>query len=312
MAIFKKKKKIQSAIVNSQEESRSPNHWTYNDDPILNMEPIFTDDVNSKSIKIQSFVEEKNMELEVNTSSEASEKLKNLREKIGELKKTSVEGVLGSIINGAREKSQIIQNEVIENDPVIAKLQKIEELKKTGGVDVELYTDVTKIQNKGVNYSERAKAFHEEHSTKIIESDLERAKRLTREAQEARNSQKDNSDKTSGIFKMNQDKTIDISENLKNLNKQHKSKILFLEQEVKEKINQIVDIKKKYLDQEAEETIQGLNLNNIDNEVKKEKFLLKKLKEFDKVLQENSEYTANLIKPRRLQKTKNKVGDSNE
>ncbi|AKU79395.1 hypothetical protein [Spiroplasma turonicum] len=275
MAIFKKKthKNKQSEYAKLEEE-RVPNHWTFNDDPLLNMEPVFSDQIKpgEDSNKVSPQPQTK------------SDKLASIKDNLRKSRQEKVEGPLGHIINGAIKKSQDIQNQVIENDPVIAKLHKIEELRKTGGVDDSVYTDVNKIKANSVSYSERAKKYHEKNSTVVLETELDRVKRLSKISK----SRVEN--KSVGDY-INRSK-FSIGSISKEDNKLKK-----LESKVKETLELIKEKKQKYIDDEVNMTLEMINSMTFENDDTKEEFLVDKINEFNKLL--NQKEKSILIKPRR-------------
>ncbi|ALD66780.1 hypothetical protein [Spiroplasma cantharicola] len=325
MNLFKNKKtknKDKIKVIensNQKQEERTPNHWTYNDDPLLNMEPLFSDDPAASKIS-KNFSSSSNLDnTEVSGDVDISvrNKLEELRKIVGAQKVTPQkrEGVLGSIIDRARKNSQDIQTQVLENDPVIAKLLKIENLRKTGGVDEELYTDVEKIKKNTVSYADRAKEFYSKHTSKPVESELERVRRLSQEVQSKREEQK----RQSSNFKTNE-----IIENL-NVEKDNRTvKGIFKvprklhsyshiqeitrEQELKNKLLEIKKVKFRNIEEEIDLTIQEIDSKKFKDQSKKDQYLDEKLKEFDKLLRdstkENRKPELELIKPRRTQSKK--------
>lgn len=194
MAVFKKKFKPQPTAHLGQSndavaEVRQPNHWSFDDDPLLNMEPVFSDDPLIPSNPFEG-MEEHIARPGVNSDEEAIQGIQSIiaNRKAASPKSPSTGGVLGNIIGAARQKAEQVQADVIARDPVIAKLQKIEELMRNGGVDADLYTDVSKSNNTSY-YAQRAAEFQKKNSTSSVkhnETDLERARRMAREAQEKR------------------------------------------------------------------------------------------------------------------------------
>lgn len=164
-------------------EDRQPNHWAYDNDPILNLEPVFADEPGVKDkFKYHRGLHPNKKE----SGQSAIVKMQDLLVKKGkEVPSEIVEPTqLSNIIGQARNKADQLQKDVIKNDPVIAKLIKIEQLRRTGGTDSDVYTDLSKSNVS--YYSQRAKEFHDQNSQLKLESDLERAKRLTKEAENKR------------------------------------------------------------------------------------------------------------------------------
>ncbi|AUB31987.1 hypothetical protein [Spiroplasma floricola] len=315
MKFFLRKRKKTQKVKNSEEkyEDRNPNHWTYNNDPMLNMDPIFTDDPNAKKISIEDITRQlnkKHLEAEDNSDSEnvlIKEKLKNIKKNIGQAdnqpKKT--EGVLGSIIDNARKNTQSIQNHILETDPVIAKLQKIEELRKSGGVDADLYTDVEKIKNNTISYSQRAKEFLEQNSMKPVESELERVRRLSQRVQNERE-ELNKQNKVKSNSKVSKEKEVEPKRNIFLAVSKSQMQNNSIKDEVKQKLLKLKEIKFQNIEDEVEKTIQEIDSKIFYNESMKEEFFEEKLKEFDKLLKENTKPNRKpeLIKPRRLQNKK--------
>ncbi|QHX36959.1 hypothetical protein [Spiroplasma sp. BIUS-1] len=306
MNLFARKKNRNDELESSKDkyEDRAPNHWTYNDDPLLNMEPIFTDDPEANKVSIEDISKQFSTGELYEEKSSVTDKLAQIRKNIGTSAPKNTGGVLGSIIDGARKKTQDIQNEILENDPVIAKLQKIEELRKSGGVDADLYTDVEKIKEKSVSYSQRAKEFHEQNSTKPRETEIERVRRLSQEVQNQR-------DERNRLRKLEaEQKTIseEIVEKENIFLAVPKSKINKnpIEEEVKEKLLKLKEVKFKNIEEEVEKTIQEIDSKVFLSDVLKEEFFEEKLKEFDKLLKDSTKENRKpeLIKPRRIQNKK--------
>ncbi|AUM62945.1 hypothetical protein [Spiroplasma monobiae] len=307
MNLFARKNKRNSEAENSKDkyEDRAPNHWTYNDDPLLNMEPVFTDDPEANKISIEDISRQYASGGSSVESESVSDKLAQIRKKLGTPSSSKPSGgILGSIIDGARKKTNDIQNEILENDPVIAKLQKIEELRKSGGVDADLYTDVNKVKSQSVSYAQRAKDFHEKNATKPVETEIERVRRLSQEVQNQRDER--NRQRQLEI----QQKTLDEEEEKKEniflavskTQAQKKSK----EEEVKSKLLELKEVKLKNLEEEVENTIQEIDSKVFFSDVMKEEFLDQKLKEFDKLLKDSKKQDRKpeLIRPRRTQTKK--------
>ncbi|AKX33813.1 hypothetical protein SLITO_v1c01470 [Spiroplasma litorale] len=285
MAIFKKKQsKLDKSEYAKLEEERVPNHWTFNDDPILNMEPVFADKDQSKKSKLEDLPKD-----------DAQIKIDKLSELKANLRKNNpkkVEGPLGSIINSALKKSQDIQNQVMENDPVIAKLQKIEELRRTGAIDESVYTDIKKIKEQTVSYSDRAKKYHEKNATVVLESELDRVKRLS-EISKNRIDGKNVNDyinRNKFSFKTPISKTV--------------NKFSSLENEVKDKLEQLKIKKERILEDELNQTIEDIRTMEFDSDVTREEFLKDKINEFNSLLRKKEKSL--LIKPRRKSKKNDK------
>ncbi|WP_338984818.1 hypothetical protein [Spiroplasma endosymbiont of Diplazon laetatorius] len=308
MNLFARKKNRNDDLENSNEryEERSPNHWTYNDDPMLNMEPVFTDDPEANKFSIEEISKQFATEDSSVESNSVTDKLAEIRKNLGttstQPKKSG--GVLGSIIDGARKKTQDIQNEILENDPVIAKLQKIEELRKTGGVDADLYTDVDKIKQKSVSYAQRAKEFHEQNATKPVESELDRVRRLSQEVQNQRDER--NKLRQLELEQKTEDEVVEPQENIFLAVPKRELKKKSIEDEVKNKLLELKEIKFRNIEEEVEKTIQEMESKVFLSDVVKEEFFEEKLKEFDKLLKDSTKENRKpeLIKPRRLQNKK--------
>ncbi|ASP27920.1 hypothetical protein SCORR_v1c01450 [Spiroplasma corruscae] len=276
MALFKKKpNKVLKSEFSKLEEERAPNHWTFNDDPLLNMEPVFSDQIASSQEEDKQFVSKE--QLKIN-------KLSDLREKLKQNMPKDIKGPLGSIISGAIKKSQDIQNEVLENDPVIAKLHKIEELRKTGAIDESVYTDVNKIKEKGVSYSARAKKYHEENSTVVLETELERVKRLSEISKNRINGRG-----AEDYINRNKYSFGQVSKK--------SNKLLDLQREMVNKLEQVKLKKTKYIDDEFNLTLESISTMHFDDEATKEEFLIDKINEYDKLLKEKEKGI--LLKPKK-------------
>ncbi|WP_339033931.1 hypothetical protein [Spiroplasma endosymbiont of Cantharis rufa] len=311
MNLFRKKKTKISVLENSNEkqEDRAPNHWTYNDDPLLNMEPLFSDDPEARKLS-KNFSASSNMDQSNNSDLVVRDKLIQLRKIVGAKQVTAqkTEGVLGSIIDRARKNSQDIQTQVLENDPVIAKLLKIENLRKSGGVDEDLYTDVEKIKSSTVSYADRAKEFYSKHTTsKGVESELDRVRRLSQETQIRREEQK----RENGEFvkELRVDKEPRVVKSIFKIEPRRSYTYeITKEQELKNKLLEIKKVKFRNIEEEIELTIQEIDSKQFKDDNKKAEFFEEKLKEFDKLLKnstkENRKPELELIKPRRVQNKK--------
>ncbi|QEH62233.1 hypothetical protein SCHIN_v1c10400 [Spiroplasma chinense] len=288
MAVFKKKKNVEElSDYAKQQEDRAPNHWTYNDDPLLNMEPVFTDGKDGPAPSIEEVAKQYMPQSENKQNDEVAEKLQAMRKNIGIPKEPKVGGVLGSIINGARQKSSSLQNEILENDPVIAKLHKIEQLKRSGGVDADLYTDLTK--SKTESYAQRAKKFHSENITKkIVETELERKLRLSREAQERRESLR-----ASYTPQIVEEQEEVKEENIFLAQKKSVSRLQELEDKVKGKILDLKNIMSEKLEKETELSILTIETETFETDKQREEFLEKKLKEFETYIEKSQKKIAN-------------------
>ncbi|WP_342258853.1 hypothetical protein [Spiroplasma endosymbiont of Dioctria linearis] len=317
MNFFRKKKTKTNVLKSSNEkqEDRAPNHWTYNDDPLLNMEPLFSDDPEARKLS-KNFSASSSMEQLNNSDSAVRDKLIELRKIVGAKQVTAQkkDGVLDSIIDQARKNSQDIQTQVLENDPVIAKLLKIENLKKSGGVDEELYTDVEKIKKSTVSYADRAKEFYSKHTTtnKGVESELDRVRRLSQETQIRREEQKRETAKfETGEFvkELKVDKEPRTIKSIFKIEPRRSYTYeITKEQELKNKLLEIKKVKFKNIEEEIELTIQEINSKQFKDQNKKAEFFQEKLKEFDQLLKnstkENRKPELELIKPRRVQNKK--------
>jgi hypothetical protein len=162
-------------------EEKGPNVSSYEDDPLLNMEPVFADDLSGQ-------MENKQIQKTFASAPVLDDNpLKGIIEKHREQAplpepKRDFGGPLGDIIGNARKKAESIAHDVEERDPVIAKLKKIDELMRSGGSDESLYTDVNK-SHVGY-YAQRAKDFLDQQVTKKPESDAERIARMAKETRE--------------------------------------------------------------------------------------------------------------------------------
>ncbi|WP_338969604.1 hypothetical protein [Spiroplasma endosymbiont of Labia minor] len=183
-------KKRNNEILDSEVEERQPNHWTYSDDPFLNMEPVFSDDPQASTDILSQFNTVENLvndEDSIETTDEVKNKIADIRKNLETQEVIKREpSALDSILNRAKMNSARIQEDVEKNDPTIARLKKIDNaLRGRGEVDDDLYTDVTKSQTSTSYYAQRAKDFYDEHNAnmKPEESILDRARRLQEEAQ---------------------------------------------------------------------------------------------------------------------------------
>ncbi len=318
MNLFRKKKtKAKTNVLensNEKQEDRAPNHWTYNDDPLLNMEPLFSDDPEARMLS-KNFSASSNMEPSNSSDSAVRDKLIELRKIVGAKQVTAqkTDGVLGSIIDRARKNSQDIQTQVLENDPVIAKLLKIENLRKSGGVDEELYTDVEKIKSSTVSYADRAKEFYSKHTTgKGVESELDRVRRLSQETQIRREEQKRETAKfETGEFvkELKVDKEPRVVKSIFKIEPRRSYTYeITKEKELKNKLLEIKKVKFRNIEEEIELTIQEIDSKQFKDQNKKAEFFEEKLKEFDQLLKnstkENRKPELELIKPRRVQNKK--------
>ncbi|AHI53233.1 hypothetical protein [Spiroplasma culicicola] len=290
MAVFKKKFKTKErSDFQRQEEDRVPNHWAYNDDPILNLEPVFSDSPDKPAPSIEQIAREYLPEIDDSaTTHEVSNKLQELRARIGKSAEPEIKGPLGSIISGARQKSTILQNEILENDPVIAKLAKIEELKRTGGVDSNLYTDLSK-SDKTMSYAQRAKEFHSKNITKKhFETEIQRKLRLSREAQERRESMANSLSTPETELEKARQKAQDAQEkreadeaNVYLAKKKKSAKLEELEYTIKDRIMVLKDLRSQKLEKETELSILEIETKTFVDEAEREHFLEDKLKEIE-------------------------------
>jgi len=291
MGWFNKKKKKQSKNQENdanQEKERVQNHWTFSDDPLLNIEPVFiepTDESEKKESSAPTSFEKTN---------KSSETLINFNEFSLEQKQIQKPLIkndkLGNIINNARKKSEDIQNHVIENDPVIARLAKIEEMKRRGateGLD-DLYTDVNKSASLS-SYAKRAQDYHQQNTKNfVMETEIERKLRLQAESEQKRELNKINSTfqinepiikrvelkKIKKMQKLNNFKSnADISENTK------------LEEDIKQKILSLKEIQQQKLEKEAELNILEIEVKSFETNVERKEFLETKLFEFNDLIE---------------------------
>ncbi|QGS52312.1 hypothetical protein [Spiroplasma tabanidicola] len=289
MSLIKKKNKKDKSEFSKHEEDRVPNHWSYNNDPLLNLDPVFVDSENAAP-SINDIA--RNIEGENNVSYEETQEIANklaeMRKNVGIKRETrKVEGPLGLIINRARDKSSQLQSEIIENDPIIAKLHKIEEMKRTGGVDENLYTDLSK--SKTENYADRAKKYLDKNlKNNKVETELERKLRLSREAQEKREAMRSvgGSDETKVDMLqrfLNTDTSKYKTKKLKNSNLDYDDQYSLesLENEVKDKIFFLKEIKSESLEKETELSILELETKTFKNDQEREEYLIAKLKELN-------------------------------
>lgn len=264
------------------EEERAPNHWAYSDDPLLNQEPVFSDEVRPSG------------EVQMPTP-QVAEEVTNKVVKPKPVPRNSG-GALGSIINSARKKSVDIQNEVLENDPVIAKLAKIEQLMRTGaaGLDEDLYTDTSKSDGRET-YAKRAEEFNRQNLKNLPnESELERKLRLQADAQRKR-------DLLRGI-EVALDEEIEpvyakmtplvsqkpIQERANAFLAQRRttmSPLDNLENEVKGKIEEIKLIKQQKIEKEAIANTMELETKEFADELEREGFLKNKLASMDQIIE---------------------------
>ncbi|QBQ08077.1 hypothetical protein SGLAD_v1c08780 [Spiroplasma gladiatoris] len=277
MGLIKKKKSNLSSDYLKQEEDRQLNHWSYNDDPMLNLEPVFIDSENAGP-SLKDVTRELNLESDSQNqeTEEIAEKLASMKKKLNILKPNKKNsGPLGSIINNARNNSEKLQNQIIENDPVIAKLHKIEQLKRSGGVDENLYTDLSK--SKIENYADRAKQFLNKNlKNKKIESELERKMRLSKEAQEKREA-RDGALYT-GVFDFKQTN-----------NKKNYKKVEELKKEIIEKISFLKELNDIDFEKETNVSLEEIENKEYSSGDAKKKFLTSKLKNIDEYLSKIAE-----------------------
>ncbi|WP_338971614.1 hypothetical protein [Spiroplasma endosymbiont of Panorpa germanica] len=175
MGLFNKKaKKKELENENIEVKERQPNHWAFDDDPVLNLDPVFAD----KDGGAQS---EFNQNQPARSSADEEQFVKEHLEKL-RAKKPALSGKLGEVIANAQKNSGNLLNELEENNPIISKLRRIEEARKSGVHSEDLYTDLTKSDIN--SYSNRARDFIEKNNPKGYETDLQRARRL--EAEQAK------------------------------------------------------------------------------------------------------------------------------
>ncbi len=276
MGLFSKRKKPNKSEYANQEESRVPNHWSFNDDPLLNIEPEFSDSVKPKEKENDFSVSE------VNDNKDASTKLDEIKKRIS-INKPLNNSPLGSIISGARKKTNDLQKEVIEKDPVIAKLQKIEELKRTGGVDANLYTDLSKSDSTKT-YAKRAQEFHEKNFTKHIqENEIQRKMRLFKEAEEKRKAGiKENKTiwKTNELFKKSESKREELLKSAKPKSKT----ILNLEEKIKKELENFKEINIHIAENNVENLIAEIENKTFKTNKERESYLSDKLKDIESLV----------------------------
>ncbi|KAJ3619905.1 hypothetical protein Zmor_008662 [Zophobas morio] len=199
MAFGKKKvgKNLEKSQYEKETEERGPNVSSYEDDPLLNMEPVFTDDFAGQ--KENQFIQQTHSNVVEGGASPLAAIIEKHRAENPRPEAPKIAGPLGDIIGNARKKSDEIAHDVEERDPVIAKLKKIDQLLRSGGTDSSLYTDVKKSQVG--YYAQRAKEFISENVTKKPESDAERIARMAQETRErgTNNYVPNHEDKTSSI-----------------------------------------------------------------------------------------------------------------
>ncbi|AXK51389.1 hypothetical protein [Spiroplasma alleghenense] len=185
MGLFKKKNENKNDKTSSVEDGvkeRQPNHWAFDDDPILNLDPVFSDknsDENVNPVGQQVGISEQENQALV------KEHLETLR-----AKKPALSGQLGQVIANAQKNSENLISELEESNPVISKLRRIEEARKSGIHSDDLYTDLTKSELN--SYSNRARDYLEQNSQKGYETDLQRARRLEAEQAKKRENNLDN------------------------------------------------------------------------------------------------------------------------
>ncbi|KAJ3616598.1 hypothetical protein Zmor_011798 [Zophobas morio] len=199
MAFGKKKtgKVVEKSQYEKEVEERGPNVSSYEDDPLLNMEPVFTDDFAGQ--KESQFIQQTHSNVTEGGASPLAAIIEKHRSENPRPEVPKIAGPLGDIIGNARKKSDEIAHDVEERDPVIAKLKKIDQLLRSGGTDSSLYTDVNKSQVG--YYAQRAKEFISENVTKKPESDAERIARMAQETRErgTNNYVPNHEDKTTSI-----------------------------------------------------------------------------------------------------------------
>ncbi|WP_342268999.1 hypothetical protein [Spiroplasma endosymbiont of Aspidapion aeneum] len=193
MDIFKKKKKVDDTIHVSQQseyEIRQPNYSTYDDDPLLNIEPVFENSPEAAKITEQLNIKPENTVQNYTPLIDNDKEeliLKNKLDNSQNLSKNKNVG-LANIINSAVSKANEIKNDVNEKDHVIAKLNKIEQMRSSGKVDQSLFTDVSKSKS-SKDYLSRAREYSFQNlskSNRSNENAIERALRLQRQAEKAR------------------------------------------------------------------------------------------------------------------------------
>ncbi|ARU91164.1 hypothetical protein SCLARK_00445 [Spiroplasma clarkii] len=261
------------------EEQRVPNHWAYSDDPILNIDPVFTD---QPAVKVA-------VETETSPAPTVTEKEPEIESPIIAPKPKKSFGVLDSIINNAKKKSEDIQNEILEIDPVIAKLAKIEELKKTGGSDAGVYTDTSKSDGRAT-YAKRAEEFHKKNLKNLPnESELQRKLRLQAEAQRKREMLRGEvqvvDEGTDPVFSQR----VNIVSKSSNLEPEHSlflatcrsanNELDDLENKVKDLIQEIKVIKQGKIEREAMASTIEIENKEFFSEADRKEFLQKRLKE---------------------------------
>gem|GEM_PF-5272738 len=179
---------------------------------------------------------------------------------------------------------------MIENDPVIARLAKIEEMKRRGateGLD-DLYTDVNKSASLS-SYAKRAQDYHQQNTKNfVMETEIERKLRLQAESEQKRELNKINSTfqinepiikrvelkKIKKMQKLNNFKSnADISENTK------------LEEDIKQKILSLKEIQQQKLEKEAELNILEIEVKSFETNVERKEFLETKLFEFNDLIE---------------------------
>lgn len=284
----KKQPKNQENDAN-QEKERVQNHWTFSDDPLLNIEPVFiepTDDNPEKKEALAPTTFEK--------TNKSSENLINFNEFSLEQKQVQNPLIkndkLGNIINSARKKSEDIQNHVIENDPVIARLAKIEEMKRSGateGLD-DLYTDVNKSTSLS-SYAKRAQDYHQQNTKNfVMETEIERKLRLQAESEHKREL-----NKIDPSFQINEPiikraepkklKKIPKLNNFKNNGGISENKKL--EADIKQKILSLKEIQQQKLEKEAELNILEIEVKSFETDDERKEFLETKLFEFNDLIE---------------------------
>lgn len=292
---------------NEEKYSHEPNYSSYEDDPYLNVEPVFSDTPSISNAKLLEEIEK-------------NKKLTKMKENLADTAKKSivtrkVQGPLGNIIGNARAKTDQLRQDIEENDPIIAKLNKIEQMKKTGQIDDSVYTDLNKSTSTSF-YRQRAQEFAANNVVKKIETDLERVLRLTKETRE----RSGGNSYTPSVS----DKTVEIKEKIeasrngqlfyKN-NEKNKSTSIFRSKNIKldslneDEYNRTKSIfnfqstDQKLEMENVEKKSKNFNFKNKENEIRKLeksiKLKLELLNEHRKKLKSKEKKVLNLIKENR-------------
>ncbi|KAF5273749.1 hypothetical protein FQR65_LT17091 [Abscondita terminalis] len=259
--MFKKKNKDKDLIIGNGDNL---NHWSFDNDPYLNVEPVFSHEApptlpNGDKIESTTTKTLKKGKKNEDVSAKIA-KLSAQRNKNNSQFNVESNNPLSNIIGAARNRNVDMQQELIENDPVIARLAKIEELRRTGGNGDELKADLSK-SNLSTGFAARAKDFNEKNNVKPVDYSMARLKKL-KNADEAVQENTFHLNKKALI-----EKTISLHETK---NKSSKSeKILELENKIQEKIKKLEEYKMTLLEKEIKKHVNELEKITNENKVNK-------------------------------------------